>query len=42
MRKATRERYLKAILERMPVIPYTEQTAYEHARIWPRWKLRGK
>src|SRR5215469_7553661 len=32
--KATRERFLRTILELLPVIPYTELTAYEHARIW--------
>jgi predicted nucleic acid-binding protein len=29
-----REAYLRTILDRMPVIPFTEQTAYQHARIW--------
>jgi predicted nucleic acid-binding protein len=26
--------YLEAIVNALPVIPYTEQTAYEHARVW--------
>ncbi|MGD1078071.1 MAG: PIN domain-containing protein [Candidatus Sulfotelmatobacter sp.] len=32
--KARRERYLRAILEGLAIIPYTEATAFEHARIW--------
>ncbi len=32
--KVTRQRYLDAVLQCLPIIPYTEQTAYEHARIW--------
>jgi tRNA(fMet)-specific endonuclease VapC len=32
--RSKREAYLRAIVGLMPVLPYTEQTAYEHARIW--------
>ena len=32
--KTKRERYLRTILEMLPIIPYTELTAFEHARIW--------
>ncbi len=32
--KAVRERYLQSLLNVLPVIPYTETTAFEHARIW--------
>ena len=32
--KTKRERFLRTILELLPVIPYTELTAFEHARIW--------
>jgi len=32
--RSKREAYLRSIVESMPVMPYTEQTAYEHARIW--------
>jgi tRNA(fMet)-specific endonuclease VapC len=32
--KARREHYLRTVLEPLPIIPYTKQTAYEHARIW--------
>lgn len=38
----TRERYLKAILEPLPILPYTEQTAYEHARLWSELEAAGK
>jgi len=35
-RRATRERYLRALLEPVPIISYTEQTAYEllAQRLW--------
>ncbi|HKW62553.1 MAG TPA: hypothetical protein VJN89_08420 [Candidatus Acidoferrum sp.] len=26
----------------LPIIPYTEQTAYEHARIWAELEAAGK
>jgi tRNA(fMet)-specific endonuclease VapC len=32
--RSKREAYLRAIVGLMPVLPYTEETAYEHARIW--------
>ena len=38
----TRERYLRAILEPLPILPYTEQTAYEHARLWSELEAAGK
>jgi len=40
--RITRERYLQAVLDAVPVIPYTEQTAYEHARIWAELEVSGK
>ena len=40
--RITRERYLQAVLESVPIIPYTEQTAYEHARIWVELEDAGK
>jgi tRNA(fMet)-specific endonuclease VapC len=40
--KVTRQRYLSAVLESLPIIPYTEQTAYEHARIWADLEASGK
>ncbi len=40
--RTTRERYLKTILEFVPIISYTEQTANEHARIWAELEDTGK
>ena len=40
--KAKRQQYLEAIVAGLPIIPYTEQTAYEHARIWAELEARGK
>src|ERR1700751_4306885 len=37
-----RQRYLNAILQSLPIIPYTEQAAYEHARIWAELEVSGK
>ena len=37
-----RLQYLQAMLAVLPVIPYTEQTAYEHARIWAQLETAGK
>jgi tRNA(fMet)-specific endonuclease VapC len=37
-----RQRYLAAIVESLPILPYTEQTAYEHARIWAALEAAGK
>jgi tRNA(fMet)-specific endonuclease VapC len=40
--KVARQRYLDAVLESLPIIPYTEQTAYEHARIWAELEVSGE
>lgn len=40
--KGRRERYLRTILEMLPIIPYTEVTAFEHARIWAALQFSGK
>jgi tRNA(fMet)-specific endonuclease VapC len=40
--KSRRRRYLRSILEAVPTIPYTEQTAYEHARIWAQLESSGE
>jgi len=40
--KARRQQYLEAILHVLPVLPYTEDTAYEHARIWADLSALGK
>ena len=39
---AMRERYLRTVLETFPILPYTERTAYEHARIWAQAERSGK
>jgi tRNA(fMet)-specific endonuclease VapC len=36
-----RERYLSTVLQSLPIVPYTEQTAYEHARIWAELEASG-
>ena len=40
--KSKRERYLRSVLETLPIIPYTEVTVLEHARIWARLAFSGK
>ena len=40
--KARREHYLRTVLELLPIVPYTEQTAYEHARIWAELEAAGR
>jgi tRNA(fMet)-specific endonuclease VapC len=40
--KATRQRYVEAMLQLLPIIVYTEQTAYHHARIWAELEATGK
>jgi tRNA(fMet)-specific endonuclease VapC len=40
--RAARESYLRALLDVLPIIPYTEQTAYNHARIWAQLEAAGK
>ena len=40
--KSKRRKYLETIVAALPVIPYTEQTAYEHARLWADLQSAGK
>jgi len=40
--RMARENYLRSLLGVIPVIPYTEQTAYHHARIWAQLQSSGK
>lgn len=40
--RAARESYLRALLDVLPIIPYTEQTAYHHARLWAQLESSGK
>src|SRR5689334_4307931 len=37
-----RLQYLRSLLEVLPVLPYTEQTAYEHGKIWAELEAGGK
>jgi len=39
--KVRRERYLRSISEALPILPYTEATALEHARIWASLESEG-
>jgi tRNA(fMet)-specific endonuclease VapC len=40
--RVKRRQYLQNLLALLPVIPYTEQTAYEHARVWAELEASGK
>ncbi len=40
--RARRERYLEMICGTLPIIPYTQTTALEHARIWAELESAGK
>ena len=37
-----RLQYLEGLLAPLPIIPYTEQTAYVHARLWAELEATGK
>lgn len=41
-RRAARENYLRTLLDLLPIAPYTEQTAYHHARIWAKLESAGR
>jgi len=40
--RSRRQEYLRTILAALPIVAYTEQTAYEHARIWAELQRTGK
>ena len=40
--KSRREAYLQMIVEALPIVPYTETTAVEHARLWADLEASGK
>jgi predicted nucleic acid-binding protein len=40
--KSKRRKYLETVVAALPIIPYTEQTAYEHVRIWAELQAAGK
>lgn len=37
-----RQKYLQAVFASLPILAYTEETAYEHARIWAELSAAGK
>lgn len=37
-----RQQYLERVIVTLSVVPYTQRTAYEHARIWAELDSRGK
>lgn len=39
--RGERQRYLEAALSLVRVFPYTEQTAYQHARLWAELETAG-
>lgn len=40
--RARREKYLQTVVSPMTIVPYGEETAYEHARIWAQLESSGK
>lgn len=40
--RTKRERYIRDIVEALPIVPYTQSTALEHARIWASLEGSGK
>jgi predicted nucleic acid-binding protein len=40
--RTKRRQYLQNFLAALPIIPYTEQTAYIHARLWAELESSGK
>jgi tRNA(fMet)-specific endonuclease VapC len=40
--RSRRQLYLQTILDSLPIIPYTESTAFVHARIWAELQAAGK
>ena len=40
--RVRRERYIKGVLDSLPIIPYSEATALEHARVWERLEASGQ
>jgi tRNA(fMet)-specific endonuclease VapC len=40
--RVRREKYLQSVVRPLTIIPYTEEIAYEHARIWAHLQSQGK
>ena len=41
-RRRLRQQFIERVLSRLPVIPYTAETAREHARVWAELEAKGK
>jgi predicted nucleic acid-binding protein len=41
-RRRQREQYLETVLAPLPIVPYTEEIAREHARVWAELEAAGK
>jgi|SRR5579864_8233778 len=41
-RRARRENFIRTLLDGLVVVPYTQATAFEHARIWAAAEASGK
>jgi tRNA(fMet)-specific endonuclease VapC len=42
VQRSRRLHYLQTMLAPLPIVPYTQQTAFEHARIWAQLEVAGK
>ena len=40
--RTKRKRYLQAALAVLPIIPYTDRTAYLHAKVWSKFQAAGR
>jgi len=40
--RISRQKYLEAVVAVLPIIAYTEETAYFHARVWSNLEASGK
>jgi tRNA(fMet)-specific endonuclease VapC len=40
--RTRRQKYLEALVAALPIIAYTEETAYYHARLWSDLETSGK
>jgi tRNA(fMet)-specific endonuclease VapC len=40
--RGRRQQYLQRVLAPLPILPYTEQTAHEHARLWAQLEALGR
>jgi tRNA(fMet)-specific endonuclease VapC len=40
--RVKRLKYLQSLIVSLPIVPYTEETAYEHARVWAQLESVGR